>query len=476
MSNKINENKDLLKLKEEILKQMRIEQKIFAQNLKENMEATQKLINDSNKNFKEYKLFYEKVLPQNYHFEKLDNLEKTANKLNDSLIAHEIRISKILEEINLLRTKYDKIVLDNLLLPGQIGPSCQFKNLSQYLKNNIYEMTRMKSDNENMKNLSKDLKVKVDTAAKNISELVSNSVTRSNQYTDSRINDCISVLEHKTKEMGEKIMDIRMKFIQSQDKIEENINLLKQDFEEKLKIENEKIKNLNLIVADINENLPDDENIKENIEKLKNKIRNIKNVLIDFINNYQPTNENNNNNQPKQKNRKNSMMQAFDLTEIPQNTSEAVDSPRKNLGNYSKINDINIMKNKDRARELLSPVKRHGRQPISSLKYKSDQKSNNLKAKLINISSSSSDNNVNDKNANKKSKNNYNKKQLNEVNEKLNNKNKNNRSNRLDKGNKNKSNIRNKPNKNSSKNIKRDNSNSNSFDSISDHSDSNYDY
>ena len=500
MSNKINENKDLIKIKEEIFKQMRFEQNIFAQNLEEKMDETQKLINDMNKKFEENKLFFESVLSQKYYFEKLDNLDKTTNKLNDSLIAHEIRISKSLEEINSLRTKYDKIVLDNLLLPGQIGPSCQFKNLSQYLKNNIYDMTRMKFDNENVKNLSKELKMKVDSSAKNISDLIDNSVTRSNQYTDSRISDCISVLEHKTKEMSEKIMDIRMKFIQRQDRLEENINLLKHDFEEKLKIEDEKINNLNVIVADINENLPDEENIQENIEKLKNKIRNIKNVLINFINNYQPPsdNNNNNNNQSKTKNRRNSMMLGSELTEFLKNGSEqAMDSPRKIGGNDSKINDINASKNKDRTRELLSPVKRVGRQSVSNFKYKSNQKSNNIKLKLINVSETSSDNNdnnINDKNALKKNKNNQIKNKLNEINEKSNNnmnnnpnfnisnindskknKNKSNRNNHLDyfdKG-KNKNTIQQKNNKNASKTIKKDNSNLNFFDSFSDSSDNN---
>ena len=180
----------------------------------------------------------------------------------------------------------------------------------------------------------------------------------------------------------------------------------------------------------------------------------------------------------------------FDL--LRNSSDQDLESIRKNGGNDSKLNDLTVAKNKDRARELLSPVKRQ-RQSTSNfanLKYKSNQKSNNIKMKLINISETSSDNNDNDnndKNANKKSKNNHNKKKFNEINEQNNNnsitnnfneskknKNKSNRSNRLDKGNKNKSTNRNKNNKNTSKSIKKDNSNLNSFDSITDSDDSNY--
>jgi hypothetical protein len=135
--------------------------------------------------------------------------------------------------------------------------------------------------------------------------------------------------------MNEKIMDIRMNFIQRQDKLEEDIKLLKQNFEEKLKLRDEKINDLNLMIADINENLPDEENIQNNIEKLKQKIHNMKNALINFINNYQPpTNNNNNNNQPLPRNRRNSMVIGSEIMDLLRNSSDIEhESPRKNAGN-----------------------------------------------------------------------------------------------------------------------------------------------
>ena len=46
MSIKFNENRELTKLKEEILAQMKIEQKQYAENLEEKMEETNKLIEE----------------------------------------------------------------------------------------------------------------------------------------------------------------------------------------------------------------------------------------------------------------------------------------------------------------------------------------------------------------------------------------------------------------------------------------------
>ena len=487
MSIKFNENKELIKLKEEILAQMKIEQKKYADNLEERMDETNRLIFESNKKFEENKDFFKNILSQKYYLDKIESLDSKSSKINDSLLAHEIRISKNIDEINSIKTKYDKVILDNLLLPGQIGPSCKYKNLSQYLKNNIYDMVRMKEDNENIKNLSKDLKVKYETEAKNVTGLIDNSVIRSNQYTDSRINDCISILEHKTKEMSEKIMDLRMKFIEKQENLEKNLNFLKQHFEEKIKKQDENIKELNSIIMSINDNLPDEENIHENIDKLKNKLKNMKNLLINFINNFQQlnNNNNNNNNQSQAKHRRNSMMLGIDLAELINDNSEEPTSKRKKNLNEQKLVDINPAKNKDRTKELLSP--KHVRKgTVVSLKYKSNQKQN-IKLQLINISENSSDNNDNnnDKSRHQKDKKNT-KKKLDEINEKTNSnhviieskkdKNKNDRNYIINKvrGNKNKSSIRHKMNKNTSKSNKKDNSPSDSFSSISGSSDSNY--
>ena len=257
----IKNNEIPKKLKEEILSQLKQDQEKFYQHIERKMERHNITINESLQKFDENREIIEKILANRYYFEKLDNLDKLSTKLNDGILAHEIRITKNINEINALRTKYDKIVLDNLLLPGQIGPSCQFKNLSQYIKNNIYDMTRMKADNEIIKNLSNEIKIRNDTNTKNITGLIDNSVARSNQYTDSRLNDCIFVLENKLKEMNEKLMEIRMKSIQSQEKLKEDMDNFKKNFEEKTKIQDDKILEFSQTIDALNTRLPDEENI-----------------------------------------------------------------------------------------------------------------------------------------------------------------------------------------------------------------------
>jgi len=464
MSNKINENIDIKKLKEEIVSQIKEEQKDFMENIERKIEESIKLITETNKKFKENKELLDNTLSEKYFLEKIENLDKKTTKFNDTLLAHEIRISKNIDEINSLRTKYDKIILDNLLVPGQIGPSCAFKNLGQYLKNNIYEMKKMKEDNENIVSSYNDFKIRFETGSKNITGLIDNSVTRSNQYTDSRITDCISILENKLKGMSEKLMEMRMKNIQFQDKTKEDINIIKNNYEIKINEHGNKISQLNLIVEELNNVNLDEESIQKKLKKLKSKIKRITEFLLEFIDNYQP---NNSINKPPQnvKTRRNSMVLGNEIGKLINNNNieNNIMSPRKNGKTETKINDIETMKK----RELLFSVKKQ-RQSTNvynnlNFKFKSNQKTN-IKMKLLNISDTSSDNEE------KKDKNNI-KKNLNEIIEKNNfndskkNKNKSNISNKLDKGSKNKSNIKRKNEKNKSKIIKKENSNLNSFDS-----------
>ena len=488
----IKNNEIPKKLKEEILSQLKQEQEKFMQNVERKMEEHNNALHESIKKLEENKGFVEKILSNKYYFEKIESLDKISSKLNDGILAHEIRISKNIDDINALRTKYDKIIIDNLLLPGQIGPSCQFKNLSQYIKNNIYDMTRMKADNEIIKNIGNELKMKHENNTKNITDLINNSVTRSNQYTDSRLNDCIFVLENKLKEMNEKLMEMRMKSIQSQEKLQEDMENFKQNFNELIKIQDNKILTFSNMVEVLNLRLPEEEDILNNIKKLKSKYHHIKEFLLEFIDTYEqnPNNNNINNNNnnniilPQQlRHRQSSIILSSQLEGLSENNLDQISTiPRKDQKLYSRIEDSVV--NKEKINGLFSPQK-HQRQSMNmNFKYKSNQKAN-IKLKLLNISENSSDDNddKDDKDENKKEKNANIKKSLNYNNEKTNNNysndpkknmNKSYRNNKLDKESRNKNNIKTKNNKNESKTLKKENSNFNSFESISGTSDNNY--
>ena len=140
-----------MSLKEQLLTIIKEKELKIYEELDVKMSATKSLINESNKVMEENKRIIECFLQQKYQIDKIDNLDKITNQAKDTLVSHEIKIANLSREIYLMKTKYDKIVLDNLLISGIIGPSCQFKNLSSYIKNLHTEFAKIKYDNEIMK-------------------------------------------------------------------------------------------------------------------------------------------------------------------------------------------------------------------------------------------------------------------------------------------------------------------------------------
>ena len=338
-------------------------------------EEIEKKVKESNIIIEENKRIIECFLEQKYQIDKIENLEKISNKTNDALISHEIKIANNSKELSSIKIKYDKLILDNLMISGLIGPSCQYKNLSSYIKYQISEFSRMKYDNENIKKETKDFRVKIDGMSKNIINLIDSGVLRCNNYADNRINDFHFVLENKIKEMNDKLMEIRMKNIQFQNKIEEDIKNLKEAYEQKMakqkddlsQIINKKLEYLNMNYSSLEKNpklVEMDNNIKNNHSQLEKEIQEIKEIKqiiqnlkneISNNNNFNYTSYNSSYIHGENKNKQNKKQNNNYKT-----NQEKKGNPKKlikNEINKSYTNDIIKLKNNYRNRQLLSPVK-----------------------------------------------------------------------------------------------------------------------
>ena len=334
------------KLKEEILKE--IEGK-----LEEFQNKNNTIIVESNKIIEENKRIFECFLQQKYQLDKLESLEKVVNKCNDSLVSHEIRIANNKNEIGEIKTKYDKIVLDNLYVQGFIGPSCQYKNLASYIKNSVSDFSKMKIENELVRRETKDFKIKLDTASKNVTNLVDGGVLRCNNYTDNRINDFHIVLENKIKEIGEKNMDLRMKNIQFQSKLEQQLKDLKNEFEEKMLKQKEEISqmlnnkiehlNMNILSLDKNPKFIELDEIKAKSNQLEKDIKEIK----QYISKGGDINFNNNLDQRTRRVRRKSVLyENENLNGIFENIKNNYLNIRKSIpNNVNNINIANIVSN-----------------------------------------------------------------------------------------------------------------------------------
>ena len=154
-----------------------------------------------------------KMLIDNYSKEKMydakiSELETFKNKVYDMLITHEIRINNNIKDISNFTTKYEKIISENIFVPGFVGPSCQYRTLSEYINFNINEVTKLRQEKDSVKKDQKESKAKMDNFMKQILLLNETVVAQSREYTNSKQKDYESMLEGKLQSLMKKYLDI----------------------------------------------------------------------------------------------------------------------------------------------------------------------------------------------------------------------------------------------------------------------------
>ena len=227
-------NNDLNIFKEEILSQIKeLEKKITTQifnkesKLNQDYQEFTSKINSLIVNNKE---MVSNLVSQKLKLEKISELESFKNKVDDMLITHEVRIKNSIEDIERMKTKYDKIITDNLYVSGFIGNSCQFRNISEYLAYNISEVSKLKLEREQYKKDMKEVKNKLDGTMKNMISLNDNSVKLCNKYTDNKQEEFRKLLETTQTELNHKSMEMKAMIVQFHNESDIKINNLKKEF------------------------------------------------------------------------------------------------------------------------------------------------------------------------------------------------------------------------------------------------------
>ena len=278
-------NKEIVELKNEFLKEIReieakLDKKIEKQSLvldSRSKEQEEKISLNIQKNEE----LYNTMLKEKVQIEKFSELFITFKKLNDMLMSHEIRINNISTQNNKLSQNYNKIITDYLTVPGYIGASCHYKTLSEYIQNNITEMAKLKNQKESEKRVSEDIKSKLDNFMKNMLNLVDNTLTRCNQYTDSKHIFIEKMLNSKLVEFSEKNMELRTQIFSNFSQTTHEVDSFKSQLNElnKLKetITNDLEQKFEEMKKEYEEN---NNNIKKNMEDII-KYKNSLNELID---------------------------------------------------------------------------------------------------------------------------------------------------------------------------------------------------
>ena len=168
---------------------------------------------------------------QKFNQEKINEYEIFQKKANSTIITHDIRLNRALEQLEKTNSKFGKLISDNLTVSGFIGPSCKFKSIGDYISNDIKEWSKTKSEKEQMKLEINSIKQKMENMHKNIISLIDVSANRCNIFTNNKQELLTKSVNEKLDEINNKILDMKMRDIQTKLEVEKHTNEFKDHYE-----------------------------------------------------------------------------------------------------------------------------------------------------------------------------------------------------------------------------------------------------
>ena len=146
----------------------------------------------------------------NHRLDKLNTYEATTQRINDQLVSHEIRITNISKDFTKAIQKYDKIFLDNLVLPGYIGEFCKYKNTKEFFDDTIKQIGLLNNFKEkNILDLKK-YKERLETIIKNFNLQVDNNSKANMKYVNEIKDKTESNFKEKFEEIKETIHEMKL--------------------------------------------------------------------------------------------------------------------------------------------------------------------------------------------------------------------------------------------------------------------------
>ena len=145
-----------------------------------------------------------------YDNDRVEELLKMRNKFSDQIIENQSRISIIDKTLEKALFKYDKIILDNLSVPGLIGVGSKFKNCSVFFKflDNEYQVNQ-KFKEEGLTNF-KSLSDKIDLRLKKSEGDISRILQSVNQICDVKFEKIFQKMEEKALATDNYVSQVRI--------------------------------------------------------------------------------------------------------------------------------------------------------------------------------------------------------------------------------------------------------------------------
>ena len=344
---------DLMQFKDEMLKNLReMEKKIMTKVNKNQTELSSDLISinasinsiQANNNS-----IVDSLTQQKLNIDKILIIESDLKKFNSILTGQEKKLNESMIEISYIRDRYEKSLSDTLLVPGIIGNNCKYSNFNEYIINTTKDISRLKTEKDNSKKESKELKQKLEQGLKSLSSMVDTLNNRSKLYTDGAKKSILNLMETKISELDNKNLDLLSKLYKIDNELEIKIKNFDKSLDNYNKENNDKIEKienkLNIVNKNIEEINKDIIRFKNNEKRYEEEFNELYDMNNNFVNKNIDNNSNNNNNIIIKSDNKINLL--FDSNDNKEINNDIIKIINNNISNNSPIKKENIINNSD---------------------------------------------------------------------------------------------------------------------------------
>ena len=194
--------------KEEFLQYLGDFKKEINSNMEKDQKKYQTLIENANKLINSLNIentFLSKLKFIEEKSEIFSHIDKIDKDLANQIMLNKINLTACQKDLSTACFKYDKMITDNLLVPGVIGKSCKFPNLKEYLLKNLEEMI---SNSKETKKCSLEV-IECKTKIENIYEQLKIQIIKVKNhlqaYIDLKVNELNDKFELFTRNITDKV-------------------------------------------------------------------------------------------------------------------------------------------------------------------------------------------------------------------------------------------------------------------------------
>ena len=176
--------------------------------------------------------------------DKIDNLGKNVDSINELLTFHDIRINNLIKELSNACFKYDKIFLNNLIIPGKIGDFCKYKNLKEYLEYSFNQFIQFDNFSKKQTIVLNDMKNKIENLDNNLSRQINTLKQTNFDFINLKIEELKNSQNGKMNELNELIQKNRIIIDSNNINIRKDMNDMSESNSKNLKKEEDEINNV----------------------------------------------------------------------------------------------------------------------------------------------------------------------------------------------------------------------------------------